>query len=225
MSRLFLVIYARIYSIHYSALLTQVEVLLSKSISKNKGERRTFDPTDSFGSSQLWSNKAKASVPTDEHGKAISVAHSSGVQSVAIGTLDVPEETKKEPPTLVAPTAVCRLWCPWSATFCPRESVQWTTTERFLLYATAHFQKHRGISPRYFPLYLKEPEFRFNHRQDDLFSLFVRLLCQASLVRLQHLAPMLSHSLTARDGRLFLSCFCQFCPLRKAFPRTFFTLL
>ena len=43
--------------------------------------------------------------------------------------------------------------------------------EGFWSYAKERFQKYHGVSRRHFPLYLKEMEFRFNHRRDDLFSL------------------------------------------------------
>lgn len=43
--------------------------------------------------------------------------------------------------------------------------------EGFWSYAKERFQKYHGVSRRHFPLYLKEMEFRFNHRQDDLFAL------------------------------------------------------
>lgn len=43
--------------------------------------------------------------------------------------------------------------------------------EGFWSYAKERFRKYHGVTRRYFPLYLKEMEFRFNHRRDDLFEL------------------------------------------------------
>ena len=43
--------------------------------------------------------------------------------------------------------------------------------EGFWSYAKERFQKYHGVSRQHFPLYLKEMEFRFNHRRDDLFTL------------------------------------------------------
>ena len=43
--------------------------------------------------------------------------------------------------------------------------------EGFWSYAKERFRKYHGVSRQYFPLYLKEMEFRFNHRRDDLFEL------------------------------------------------------
>lgn len=43
--------------------------------------------------------------------------------------------------------------------------------EGFWSYAKERFAKHHGVSRIHFPLYLKEMEFRFNHRRDDLFAL------------------------------------------------------
>ncbi len=34
--------------------------------------------------------------------------------------------------------------------------------------------KHHGISPRRFPLYLKEQGFRYNHGNDDIFPVIVK---------------------------------------------------
>jgi transposase len=49
--------------------------------------------------------------------------------------------------------------------------------EGFWSWAKERLIKHHGISPRRFPLYLKELEFRYNHRHDDLFILVTRHLC------------------------------------------------
>jgi len=37
--------------------------------------------------------------------------------------------------------------------------------------------KHHGISPKRFPLYLKELEFRYNHRHLDIFPILAKYLC------------------------------------------------
>jgi transposase len=49
--------------------------------------------------------------------------------------------------------------------------------EGFWSYAKERLMKHHGISPERFPLYLKELEFRYNHRHADLFTLLAKSLC------------------------------------------------
>jgi transposase len=49
--------------------------------------------------------------------------------------------------------------------------------EGFWSFAKERLMKHHGISPQRFPLYLKELEFRYNHRTEDLFPLVVKFLC------------------------------------------------
>lgn len=49
--------------------------------------------------------------------------------------------------------------------------------EGFWSYAKERLMKHHGISPQRFPLYLKELEFRYNHRHEDLFTTSVAFLC------------------------------------------------
>jgi len=39
----------------------------------------------------------------------------------------------------------------------------------------AHIRKHTRKGSVYFPMYLKEVEYRFNHRQDNLFKLFMHI--------------------------------------------------
>ena len=34
---------------------------------------------------------------------------------------------------------------------------------------------YRGVSKYHFPMYLKEVEYRFNHRKDNLFKLFISI--------------------------------------------------
>ncbi len=45
--------------------------------------------------------------------------------------------------------------------------------EGFWSYAKGKFLKHHGVSPRKFPLYLYEWQFRYNHRDENLFNLFL----------------------------------------------------
>jgi transposase len=49
--------------------------------------------------------------------------------------------------------------------------------EGFWGYAKERLIKHHGISPRLFPLYLKEQEFRYNHRHQDIFPILTQYLC------------------------------------------------
>jgi len=37
--------------------------------------------------------------------------------------------------------------------------------------------KHHGIAPGNFPFYLKDMEFRYNHRHDGIFTLIAQYLC------------------------------------------------
>jgi transposase len=53
--------------------------------------------------------------------------------------------------------------------------------EGFWSYAKERLQKYHGVSRRHFPLYLKEREFRFNHRRDDLFELLGTYLVRVLL--------------------------------------------
>ncbi|WP_051694002.1 transposase [Desulfohalovibrio reitneri] len=47
----------------------------------------------------------------------------------------------------------------------------------FWNYARARLKRYNGVSPRRFPLYLKELEFRYNHRDQDLIPLLSERLC------------------------------------------------
>jgi len=42
--------------------------------------------------------------------------------------------------------------------------------EGFWSYAEERLIKHHGVSPRKFPLYIKEMEFRYNNRERDVFD-------------------------------------------------------
>ena len=48
--------------------------------------------------------------------------------------------------------------------------------EGFWSYAKQRLQKFHGLSPQTFPYYLKELEFRYNHRKEDLFEKLLDLL-------------------------------------------------
>ena len=50
--------------------------------------------------------------------------------------------------------------------------------EGFWAYAKERLIKHNGVSKERFPLHLKEMEFRYNHRHQDLFPLVVQQLTQ-----------------------------------------------
>lgn len=49
--------------------------------------------------------------------------------------------------------------------------------EGFWSYAKERLIKHHGMSPKKFPLYLKEMEFRYNHRDEDIYPIIVKYLC------------------------------------------------
>jgi transposase len=49
--------------------------------------------------------------------------------------------------------------------------------EGFWSYAKERIIKHHGVSPQRFPYYLKELEFRYNHRKEDIFPLITQYLC------------------------------------------------
>jgi transposase len=49
--------------------------------------------------------------------------------------------------------------------------------EGFWSWAKERLMKHHGVSKHRFPLYLKELEFRYNHRAEDLFGLIANYLC------------------------------------------------
>jgi len=49
--------------------------------------------------------------------------------------------------------------------------------EGFWSWAKERFIKHHGVSREYFPLYLKELEFRYNNRDSDIFDLVADYMC------------------------------------------------
>lgn len=49
--------------------------------------------------------------------------------------------------------------------------------EGFWSWAKERLIKHHGISPTWFPFYLKELEFRYNHRFEDIFELTADVIC------------------------------------------------
>lgn len=50
--------------------------------------------------------------------------------------------------------------------------------EGFWSYAKGKLLKHHGVSPRKFPLYLYEAQFRYNNREKNLFDLLLKILVQ-----------------------------------------------
>ena len=54
--------------------------------------------------------------------------------------------------------------------------------EGFWSFAKERLMKYHGVDPRKFPLYLKELEFRYNHRDRDLFNDLLQVLVGYSLV-------------------------------------------
>jgi len=58
-----------------------------------------------------------------------------------------------------------------------REDVPMSGMDGFLSYAEKKMMKFHGGSKEKFPLYLKEMEFRYNHRQESIFNTLVRYLC------------------------------------------------
>jgi transposase len=52
--------------------------------------------------------------------------------------------------------------------------------EGFWSFAKQRLMKYHGISPRRFPLYLKELEFRYNHRNEDIYPILVNVLTNLS---------------------------------------------
>jgi transposase len=53
-----------------------------------------------------------------------------------------------------------------------------TSRQGFWSFAKKRLQKYSGITPRRFPLYIKELEFRYNHRQEDIRPLLLQFLCR-----------------------------------------------
>jgi len=54
--------------------------------------------------------------------------------------------------------------------------------EGFWSFAKERLMKYHGVDPMKFPLYLKELEFRYNHRDHDLFNDLLQVLVGYSLV-------------------------------------------
>jgi len=48
--------------------------------------------------------------------------------------------------------------------------------EGFWSYSKERFQKYHGINMENYPLYLKEMEFRFNHRDEDIYGMLVDIV-------------------------------------------------
>jgi transposase len=51
------------------------------------------------------------------------------------------------------------------------------SSKGFWSFSKDWFRRLKGISPRNFPLYIKELEFRYNHRDDDIFPILAQYLC------------------------------------------------
>ncbi|MGE4298088.1 MAG: transposase [Desulfovibrionaceae bacterium] len=57
------------------------------------------------------------------------------------------------------------------------KGLQADTAKGFWTYAKERLRRHQGIVSRHFPLYIKELEFRYNHRNEDIFPLLASYLC------------------------------------------------
>jgi transposase len=51
------------------------------------------------------------------------------------------------------------------------------SSKGFWSFSKDWFRRLRGISPRNFPLYIKELEFRYNYRNEDIFAVLAEYLC------------------------------------------------
>lgn len=51
------------------------------------------------------------------------------------------------------------------------------SSKGFWSFSKDWFRRLKGISPRNFPLYIKELEFRYNHKNEDIFPLLAQFLC------------------------------------------------
>ncbi|NCD24613.1 MAG: transposase [Deltaproteobacteria bacterium] len=51
------------------------------------------------------------------------------------------------------------------------------STKGFWSFSKDWFRRLKGISPRNFPLYIKELEFRYNHKNEDIFPILAEFLC------------------------------------------------
>ena len=58
-----------------------------------------------------------------------------------------------------------------------RSNVHINGMDGFWSYAKERMNKFHGVSKEKFPLYLKEMEFRYNHRHESIFNTLVRYLC------------------------------------------------
>ncbi|MGZ3471745.1 MAG: transposase, partial [Isosphaeraceae bacterium] len=61
--------------------------------------------------------------------------------------------------------------------------------EGFWAFAQQWLKHYRGVPRQYFPLYLKEIEWRFNHRSENLVKLIRNLLDQRALTESELLGP------------------------------------
>ncbi len=51
------------------------------------------------------------------------------------------------------------------------------SSKGFWSFSKEWFRRLKGISPRNFPLYIKELEFRYNHKSEDIFPILAEYLC------------------------------------------------
>jgi transposase len=58
-----------------------------------------------------------------------------------------------------------------------RSDVHMNGLDSFWSYAKERMNKFHGVSKEKFPFYLKEMEFRYNHRHESIFNTLVRYLC------------------------------------------------
>ena len=66
--------------------------------------------------------------------------------------------------------------------------------EGFWSFAKERLMKYHNVNPMKFPFYLKEFEFRYNHRNGDLFNDLLKVLGGYSLVACTDLTSPLSHN-------------------------------
>ncbi len=60
---------------------------------------------------------------------------------------------------------------------CPPDYVYMNRVDGFWTWARDRFIKYFGVSSINFPLYIKELEFRYNHRDQDIFEIITRFIC------------------------------------------------
>ena len=63
-----------------------------------------------------------------------------------------------------------------------RSDVHMNGVDRFWSYVKERMNKFHSVSREKFPLYLKEMEFRYNHRHESIFNTLVRYLCDLTAI-------------------------------------------